>query len=104
MHVCEIHAYNYEMHACEMHTCKRCTPVKCTSVRDVCMPMKCTPVRDTEYTCQRKYHFRIFRIRLDPHGCATLVPGRIFVYTSSPPPLGVAVAIAAETPWERRGW
>jgi hypothetical protein len=49
--------------------------------------------------CQRQYNFRI---RLD-QGCTTLVLGRIFVYTSYSPHLGVAVTIAAETPRKRRG-
>ena len=52
--------------------------------------------------CQRKYYFRI---RLDPNnGCATLVSA-VQVYSFTPArrrQFGVAVAIAAETPWERR--
>src|SRR5438874_9820203 len=52
------------------------------------------PPRSTlfPYTTLFRSHFRIFRIRLDPKRLR-----HALVYTSSPPPLGVAVAIAAET-------
>jgi len=49
--------------------------------------------------CQRKYYFRI---RLDPNnGCATLVSA-VSSYRPRRRRFGVAVAIAAEPPWERR--
>ena len=59
-------------------------------------------------SCQRKCptnHSRSFHIRLDPNnGRATLV---LLVYSFTPArhrQFGVAVAIAAETPRERRDW
>ena len=53
-------------------------------------------------SCQRKCHFRIFRIRLDLKRLRHVFSA---VYSFTPPRrrhFGVAVAIAAETPWERR--